>query len=70
MPLVIAALNDIRDDVGVAKHMITCVYLACQAPTLPANERAALCVVSNAAREKLESVEGALDRMIAKEHDD
>ena len=58
------SLLDIRDDVAVARHFVVCLFMAAQA-SVPANERAALCAVSNAAREKLDVVERAVDRVIA-----
>lgn len=60
-------LLDIRDEVAVARNFVVCVLMAAQAPTMPSGERAALCAVSNAAREKLEAVERALDALIAKQ---
>ena len=58
-------LLDIRDEVAVARNFVVCVLLAAQSPTMPSGERAALCAVNNAARERLEGVERALDVLIA-----
>lgn len=58
-------LLEVRDAVGVAKQLVALIYLASQAPTMPASERGALCAGSNAVREALEAVEQTLDALIA-----
>ena len=59
-----AALLDIRDQVTVARNLITCVYIAAQGGLQAGSERGAICEVANAAREKLEQIGAALDGLI------
>ena len=54
-------LIDARDELDVARHFVVCLWLACQAPGVPGPERAALCAVASAARDKLDEVGAAFD---------
>ena len=58
-------LTDVSDELCVAKNFIACVFLACESSLHPGDDRAALCAVSNAAREKLEAIIEAIDVMRA-----
>ena len=48
-------------------NFLACVYMACQSPAFPSDERRALCAVLDAAREKLTKVGAGLDRFIEAE---
>ena len=56
------SLLDVCDEVNVVKHYVGCVYLACQ--HIQGGERADLCAVADAAREKLMAIEAALQRLV------
>ncbi len=56
-------LLEIRDELAAARDFIGCVYIACQ-NVQEDSERAALCAVSYAAREKLRAVDAAIGALI------
>ena len=45
-------------------QLVVGLWLACQAPTMPSNERAALCTLADLARERLDAVAESLDEVI------
>lgn len=57
-------LLDARDELAEARQLVVALWLAAQAPTLPSNERAALCAVANVARDKLDLVVARLDEVL------
>ena len=59
------SLLDIRDELAAAKNLAAALYMACDARSMPAEQRAALCEASNTLRERLEVLVGALDRVLA-----
>ena len=56
-------LLHIRDELATARDFLGCLYLACQNVEIP-HERAALCAVSYAVREKLQAIDAALVELI------
>ena len=59
-------LLDIRDELAAAKNLAAALAMACDARSMPADQRAALCEASNLVRERLEALIVALDKLIAK----
>ena len=60
----IEALVDVRDNLAVANNLVVAAWLAAQSPAIGANERGALCAVTDAARDRLEAAIIALDGML------
>ena len=58
-------LVDVRDEILNAKNLMEASYMAVQALGPGSSERSALCAVTNAARETLETVIQRLDQVIA-----
>lgn len=59
------SLLDIRDELAAAKNLAAALYLACDARSMPSDQRAALCEVSHLVRERLEAIVAALDQILA-----
>ena len=59
------SLVDLRDEIGTAKNLVAAAYMACRALDGASGERAALCAVTNVARETLETASERLDQLIA-----
>ncbi len=57
-------LLDIFDEVNRAKHYAGCLTLACSSPRFASADRAALCAVGDAVRDKLEAIAAALDQLV------
>lgn len=62
-----APLIDIQDQLNVAGNFLACVFMACQSPAFPSDERRALCAVLDAAQEQLASVSAAVVGLIEAE---
>ena len=60
-------LLDIRDELAAARDFVGCLYLACRQLQAP-DERAALCTVSYAVREKLQAIDAAIAALIGGEN--
>lgn len=63
------SLLDIRDDLAAAKNLAAALHMACDARSMPSEQRAALCEVSNTVRQRLEFIILSLDQMLAKRSD-
>ena len=59
------SLLDIRDGLAAAKNLAAALYMACDARSMPVEQRAALCEASNTVRERLDVLVAALDSVIA-----
>ena len=59
------SLLDIRDELAVAKNLAAALYLACDARSMPGDQGAALCELSNLVLGRLTAIIVALDSVIA-----
>ena len=57
-------LLDVRDDLAAAKNLAAALHMACDARSMPSEQRAALCEASNVLRERLEALVIAIDKLI------
>ena len=59
------SLLDVRDGLAASRNLAAALYMACDARSMPVEQRAALCEASNTLRERLEVLVAALDRVLA-----
>lgn len=59
------SLLDIRDELAAAKNLAAALKMACDARSMPGDQRAALCEASNIVCERLATIVAALDRLLA-----
>lgn len=59
-----APLIDLQDQLDVARNFVACIFMACQSPAFPSDERRALCSVLDAVLEQLASIGIELDALI------
>ena len=60
-----ASLLDVRDELAGSTQLVAALWLACQAPHLPENERRALCALADVARQNLTQCLKAIDALIS-----
>ena len=59
------SLLDIRDELAAAKNLAAALHMACDARSMPGDQRAALCELSNLVHERLAAIIVACDSVIA-----
>ncbi len=63
--LALESLLDIRDELAAVKNSAAALYMACDARSMPGEQRAALCEASNTVRQRLDVILLAFDQMLA-----
>ena len=62
-------LLDVRDELAAARNLAAALYMACDARSMPAEPRTALCAASDLVRERLEVLVVAVDQLLAQGSD-
>ena len=58
------SLLDVRDELAAAKNLAAALAMACDARSMPGDQRAALYEASNTVRQRLEAIITALDQIL------
>ena len=58
-------LLDLRDELAATRNLAAALHMACDARSMPGDQRAALCELGDSVRVRLAAIIAALDQIIA-----